>query len=222
MKAKPHSRFVVERGTLMKNKATRPPGTTSHCTQALNCVVILTLIALTSLAEADPLDTWTVGYQLPTDNPSLADVSAIAYGNGQFVAVGDGAILTSVGGAHWVQRQSLAETGLNSIYAMIYVNGLFWAVGSNADPSGFIATSADGLNWSQDTTLANPALNATVVSGKVVCSMSIRAVCARRVRANASGPTPTSRPPAWTPAAWSASRHGPSVPRSLGLRQRPS
>ena len=40
--------------------------------------------------------------------------------------------------------------------------------------------------------LANPAVNATVVIGRSVASSSSRAVCARRVRASASGPAPTS------------------------------
>ena len=45
------------------------------------------------------------------------------------------------------------------------------------------------LNWRM---LANPAANATWAKGSGVVSMRTRAVCARRARAIASGPAPSS------------------------------
>jgi len=81
-------------------------------------------------------------------------LSGIAYGNGQFVAVGTlysgdllgigSTIVTSVDGITWVQRQSgtLAE-GFPYLRGIAYGNGEFAAVG------GTILTSADGVNWTK-------------------------------------------------------------------------
>jgi hypothetical protein len=72
----------------MKNEIARPPSTSTSATQDCKWVAILLLVALTNLAEANPLDTWTVRNGPPADNPSLTNtsLSSIAYGNGRFVA----------------------------------------------------------------------------------------------------------------------------------------
>jgi hypothetical protein len=54
----------------------------------------------------------------------------IAYGNGQFVAMGnDGTILTSSDGVNWTQRQSAWNQRYGG--ALAYGNGHFVAVGAN-------------------------------------------------------------------------------------------
>src|SRR5439155_12549603 len=81
-------------------------------------------------------------------------LNAIAYGNGQFVAVGAGVIaddpnhptinniLTSADGVKWVDRQSGTSAWL---WDVAYGNGQFVAVG---DPDlRAILTSADGVKW---------------------------------------------------------------------------
>jgi len=67
--------------------------------------------------------------------------SAIAYANGQFVAVGS-QIQTSTDGMRWVQGQLLAPSFLLGI---VYGNGQFVAVGS----FGIILTSTNAVNWVQ-------------------------------------------------------------------------
>lgn len=65
---------------------------------------------------------------------------SIAYGNGQFVAVGGfGDMVCSKDGINWTE-QSVGHLGLNSI---LYYNGRFIAVGD----SGTVITSSDGKNW---------------------------------------------------------------------------
>lgn len=81
--------------------------------------------------------------QAGTTNISLF---GIAYGNGQFVAVGgtfesnsfSSVILTSSDGVNWVQRQPGTGWVISSV---AYGNGEFVAVG------GTILTSIDGVNW---------------------------------------------------------------------------
>jgi photosystem II stability/assembly factor-like uncharacterized protein len=74
----------------------------------------------------------------PTPLSILYDVT---YGNGLFVAVGEGgAILTSRDGRSWTEQSS----GTNyPLFDATYGNGLFVVVGSE----GTILTSRDGVNW---------------------------------------------------------------------------
>ena len=79
------------------------------------------------------------------------DLVAIAYGNGQFVAVGNvcdsdpcvSTILTSADGVNWAQRQSGTQTQ-SYMSRITYGNGQFVAVSGDSD---IIVTSADGANW---------------------------------------------------------------------------
>ncbi len=103
--------------------------------------VISTTITLTVMTllcrSADSSDLWTWRNPLPTAN----GLYGVAYGNGQFVAVGDySTILTSVDGVSWVRRRSASQTSLNGI---VYGAGQFVAVGGG----GNILTSEDGVNW---------------------------------------------------------------------------
>ena len=67
----------------------------------------------------------------------------VAYGNGQFVAVGcTGALLTSTDGSNWVRRQSGISSGC--LTAVAYGDGHFVAVGESGTiiESGSIVTLA--------------------------------------------------------------------------------
>jgi hypothetical protein len=93
-----------------------------------------------------PLDTWTNRYRLP---PAFS-LGFLVYGNGQFVAVGDGVSETSNDGTNWALQQSgPTSNGLNGI---AYGNGQFVAVAAG----GTVNTSTDGVNWvSHQTQAAN-------------------------------------------------------------------
>ena len=85
---------------------------------------------------ADPLDNWT--QRTSGTNSSLY---GITYGNGMFVAVGQGGtILTSTGGTNWTARSS----GTGAVLADVtYGDGTFVAVGYG----GRFVTSTNGINW---------------------------------------------------------------------------
>jgi hypothetical protein len=68
------------------------------------------------------------------------DLLAVTYGNEQFVAIGNGRILTSPNGADWTPGQDLSGTSPSDV---VYANDQFTAVGSD----GTILTSPDGNNW---------------------------------------------------------------------------
>ena len=106
----------------------------------MNALEFSTLIFLLICAQigraTDPLDTWTWRNPLPTGNT----LNGIAYGNGQFVAVGvAGTIVTSADGVNWLLRQSGTQIVLNAI---AYGNGHFVAVGDHGTilQSGSIIT----------------------------------------------------------------------------------
>src|SRR6266542_3200891 len=103
---------------------------------------VLALLISTHIGLAyQPLDTWTWRNPLP---PPLSLID-IAYGEGQFVAVGEsGIILTSADGVNWNVRQSGTHDGL---VAIAYGNGQFVAVGSTYDGPSPIWTAGDGVNW---------------------------------------------------------------------------
>src|SRR5437870_3268080 len=105
--------------------------------KALNFGTVLAISIFAEVGRADPLDDWSV------IKPSQTGIAlyAIGYGNGQFVAVGyPGAILTSVDGVNWVQRQSVTTNALTGI---AFANGQFVVVGKRRT----ILTSANGVDW---------------------------------------------------------------------------
>jgi hypothetical protein len=111
--------------------------------------------------QADPLDEWTWRNPLPQGN----GLSAVAYGNNQFVAVGYlGTILTSPDGIAWTERPSAAPTDL---FGITFGNNQFVAVGYKPEwnPTigewqayGTILTSADGINWTNRALVSSNAL----------------------------------------------------------------
>ena len=101
-------------------------------------ILLPVLVALATLGSlhADPLDHWT--QRVPGTN---AHLSAVAYGAGRFVAVGQGGVrLSSSNGTDWAVAPAGLETNFHSV---AHGAGLFVAVGAG----GTVHTSADGVNW---------------------------------------------------------------------------
>jgi Ig-like domain-containing protein len=85
------------------------------------------------------LDRWTWRYPVPHGS----DLRGIVFGNGRFVAVGEGgAILSSTDGTNWI-NSSLEVIDLRDI---AFGNGRFVAISFH-----FAYTSTDGLHWEQHT-----------------------------------------------------------------------
>jgi hypothetical protein len=102
----------------------------------------LTLLVLgfTEGADAAALDDWTL-----RPSGTSATITAVTCGNDQFVAVGDGIVLTSSNGASWT-----AGNAGRPVYrwCVTYGGGLFLAAGETANPPTNLIVSANGTNWS--------------------------------------------------------------------------
>ena len=97
--------------------------------------------------SASPLDDWSCIAPSPQANP----LSAVAFGNGRRVAVGEnGAVLVSTNGQTWTGRH--LGRGIH-LHAIAFGNGAFVAVG-HADVFYFdipvIFTSIDGFSWTAE------------------------------------------------------------------------
>src|SRR2546423_1444106 len=94
--------------------------------------------------RGEPLDNWHWRNPAPTANR----LSAVAYGNGLFVAVGDfGTIETSSDGVTWTVRHAQAAT----LSGVAFGNDRFVAVGSD----GLTLNSQDGINWANGISLSS-------------------------------------------------------------------
>jgi len=107
-----------------------------------NITVVARLETIRKIAnlkvDVDPKvgSTWT-RQNSGTEEPLFG----VTYGNGLFVAVGDGGILiTSPNGVNWTGQRSGTH---NTLLGVTYGNGLFVAVGGG----GIILISSDGVNW---------------------------------------------------------------------------
>jgi hypothetical protein len=99
---------------------------------------------------AGPLNEWT--WRFP--NPQGNILTAITYGGGLFVAVGDnGTIITSADGAHWLNQASGVSACLRGV---AYGQGEYAAVGDE----GLILISSNALVWQQIPTVTNITLRA--------------------------------------------------------------
>ena len=100
-------------------------------------VLCLLLLSTTVGATADTLDSW----HWRNPSPFANSLRGICFGDGKFVAVGDGGVIhTSLDGAVWdVGRRPVAST----LRKVIFANGQFVAVGD----AGAIVTSSDGCSW---------------------------------------------------------------------------
>ena len=130
-------------------------------------------------------------------------ILAITYGNGRFVAVGEGGRSAySADGLRWTASSNNAF-GTNNINAVTYGGGLFLAVGDN----GRMAYSSDGASWTQvaDSSFGSTAVNgvtwgngrfvAVGNDGKIAYSNQLEpAVTIPQTQAPTPAPTPSPRP----------------------------
>lgn len=95
---------------------------------------------------AASLDQWEWRNPLPQGH-SLLDV---AYGNGVFVAVGDGGTImsSSDGGVSWTIQDPGSDAS-RLFEAVIFHNDHFTAVGRAGSSQGLIARSTNGLDWTE-------------------------------------------------------------------------
>ena len=101
----------------------------------------LVFLLLATNTRADPLNQWT--WRFP--NPQGYTLTAVTYGGGQFVAVGDmGTILTSINGCDWVIRTTGTFPFLRGV---AYADGAYAAVGDG----GVILISSNAITWTQIT-----------------------------------------------------------------------
>lgn len=100
----------------------------------LSCAA--TIIGVFSV-RADPLDTW----QWRNPSPQGNSLTAVAFGQGRFVAVGGGGtIISSLDGTNWTL---LPQATANSLANVAFLNNRFVAVGER----GTILYSTTGTNW---------------------------------------------------------------------------
>ncbi|MCU6710551.1 S-layer homology domain-containing protein [Paenibacillus sp. J5C_2022] len=107
----------------------------------ISLVVLLALLAGSVPAyavPADPLDEWS------SRGPLEGDLAGLAYGNGQYVAVGKvGKVWSSGNGEDWSEQKGSGIIALPNDVA--YGNDRFVAVGDDG-----IAVSGDGTSWVKD------------------------------------------------------------------------
>jgi photosystem II stability/assembly factor-like uncharacterized protein len=116
----------------------------------LMAVLLLTVLITPNLAQADSGE-----WEQVSPNPTASTIEGVAYGDGQFVAVGyNMGILSSTDGYKW----KLSSVPINDMFRLMgvsYGNGRFVVVGSN----GLILTLEDGqTEWKvrqQNITVAN-------------------------------------------------------------------
>ncbi|MGE5590769.1 MAG: S-layer homology domain-containing protein [Bacillota bacterium] len=135
-----------------------------------------------SLAASSDLVTWNV-----YGDGSLPYIRGAAYGEGQFVMVGNDALaFTSSDGQVWTERDTGA---LDYLEDVTYGAGEFVAVGW----SGHMATSPDGLTWTGETPAVSSDLSGIAFGDRFVA-----------VAWDGTGllsDPPDTAPPAWGPGA---------------------
>jgi hypothetical protein len=124
---------------------------------AVLAVFVLAKVFCTSCpGQGDPLNSWTLTW---SGNPALQKATGIAYGNGMFVAVGNGARLVSSDGVNWTTYISppIINTG-NPAPGVAYGGGAFVEFGTfNAGGTNYnyILKSTNGLIWTPIFTYTN-------------------------------------------------------------------
>jgi len=131
-------------GTFVRNYRTYITGVFLPCrvnlcavNPARLCIVAVSLGLGLISGWADALDTWT------KENSGVgANLNGITYGQGRFVAVGQGMVtLVSSNGADWSLAVGPGISG--NLLGSAYANGVFVAVGAGGD----IRRSTNGVNW---------------------------------------------------------------------------
>ena len=99
--------------------------------------LLLLFVCVAIRSFGDALDNWAWRSPLPQGN----DLNGVAYGDGQFVAVGNArTILRSPDGQAW---EVVSQTAGRNLLSATYGQGTFVIVGD----SGAVLTSADGVQW---------------------------------------------------------------------------
>lgn len=117
-------------------------------------VAALLLNALTVIAHADALDNWTSCQLYNPAGPYAPGLQllGVAYGNGQYVAVGqfvyddNGIIETSKDGINWTLGETNADYPVD-IYKVAYGNGTFVAVGWDGYGEDNLYSFTNATNW---------------------------------------------------------------------------
>jgi len=108
----------------------------------------LTILLVADELQADPLNQWTWRFPYPQGYT----LDAVAYGDGQFVAVGDnGTIITSPDGYNWINRSYGIFPFLRGV---AYADGEYAAVGDG----GVIIVSSNAATWTQITSVTSDTL----------------------------------------------------------------
>src|ERR1700737_3127791 len=134
-------------------------------------LVLLAWVCLTGVASAQVCTEW----QWANPQPQGNRLTGIAYGGGQFVAVGSaGVVLVSFDGQAWTRRASGTR---NDLQAVIWTGGAFIAVGSG----GTVLSSRAAASWSirqvrSDLTLRHVAAAATAGSSGITTRQQLVAV----------------------------------------------
>ena len=136
----------------MKNTALNPGKIRQQLTTGLLAILAATALIGQAFAQ-DPLESWNWRNPLPRNYNAT---SLLGFGNGSFIALGDGWVYQSSDGISWEGRNTnLKGSDFNDIK---FIDGKFIAVGN----SGGIITSPDGWHWQHQTSPTNRNLNAVV------------------------------------------------------------
>lgn len=110
-------------------------------------ILLLSVMFTAAAAFAQALD-----WRLVSPYPTTARLNGIAFGNGTFVAVGDGEVLYSEdSGISWNKASGIANEPYSAI---AYGNGRFVAI----TPGPWVITSTDGKTWTRTSVAGNPGL----------------------------------------------------------------
>ncbi len=101
-------------------------------------------LAVTAANPSNTLASYDNGQTWQIIHTAFGIKADLIYVNGQYVAVGNTKIYTSIDGTSWVVKKNL-EGSLYWFRAITYGNGLYVAVGS----PGAIFTSTNLINWTQ-------------------------------------------------------------------------
>jgi hypothetical protein len=128
-------------------------------------------VALAFATQADPLANWRLRQSNVTNT-----LNVVAYGGGQFVAVGEGGtILTSPDGSNWMSRVSGTT---QTLHGVTFGLNRFIVVG-HREPSpfsdGIALTSPDGIDWESHTNALLRPLFDVVYGNGVFVAMGIGA-----------------------------------------------
>lgn len=116
---------------------------------ARNVIFSAIWIALATSVSSVAPTSWRADYA-----PANTELTAIAYGGGQFVAVGrDTTIVRSLDGVHWTLSSYCCGGGAD-LFAIAYGNGRFVVGGES---NALLMGSSDGVDWTGQMAVSGPA-----------------------------------------------------------------